>query len=109
MFGKELSAALERATRDRGVLRRWVTLDVAIESVRAWADGPVTRRWGVKAATRAYHIFLNHCDVRLTHPFENAPASQRRVELLRAVSGSEGRTVYAASQALAWLARERSD
>jgi hypothetical protein len=74
-------------------------------------DEPLRKEWGVKAATRAYHIALRGCDVKLALPFEKAPPSQRTIEVGAKVPGATFDTVnaFGVSQALSWWARQRRE
>src|SRR5438876_11459610 len=76
------------ATADRARLERWQRTEVRPGSLRRWVDDLLRKEWGVKAATRVYHIALRGCDVKLVLPFEKAPPSRRTVEVGAKVPGA---------------------
>ena len=106
-----LEAGLANATLEKQVFRRWIKVPVTEERLVAWVNGPLTRKWGLKAAARAFHIAQFGSDVEFSDPFERARASQRSVKLLGQVPGAvaPARNAYAVCQALSWLAKERND
>jgi hypothetical protein len=65
----------------------------------------------VKAAVRTWHITKTGHDVKLADPFEKGKATEKTVEPTAVVLGAviPGDTVYAVSQSLSWLAKERRD
>jgi uncharacterized protein DUF932 len=103
---------LKVANADRNHFRKWLRTPVTHDRFRRWVDGDLSRKWGVKAAARTYHIVNTGSDVRLTRPFEKALPSERTVEATLAVPGADPgseRNAYAVSQALAWVAQTRRD
>ena len=106
-----LEAGLANATLEKQVFRRWLKVPVPEERLVAWVNGPLTRKWGLKAATRAFHIAQSGRDVEFADPFESAQASQRSVKQLGEVPGAvvPARNAYAVCQALSWLAKERNN
>jgi hypothetical protein len=106
-----LRTGLESATLERQVFRRWLNVPVSEERLTAWIDGHVSRKWGAKAATRAFHIAQSGHDVEFAEPFEKAMPSKRSVKPLAMVPGAvaPARNAYAVCQALSWLAKERND
>lgn len=109
--GLALQAGLEGATLEKRVFRRWLNVPVSEGSLANWVDGSLTQKWGVKAATRTFHIAQSGEDVEFADPFERARASQRSVKPLGKVPGAlaPARNAYAVCQALSWLAKERND
>ena len=99
------------ATADRARLERWQRTEIRQGVLRKWVDEPLRKEWGVKAATRVYHIALRGCDVKLVLPFEKAPPSRRTVEVGAKVPGAICDTVnaFGVSQALSWLAKQRRE
>ena len=77
----------------------------------AWVDGPVREKWGPKAAARAFHIALEGCDAEILGNLGRAVPSQVPVKAGRRVPGAiaPAKDAFAVSQALSWLAKERSD
>ncbi len=109
--GHALRAGLKAAQDDQKRFKAWLKLPVDEERLMRWVDGPVRETWGVKAAARALHICRTSRDAELVDRFEKAPPSQRQVRLLRVVPGMRTNQVsaFTASQALAWLAKERRE
>ena len=99
------------ATADRARLERWQRTEVRPGSLRRWVDDLLRKEWGVKAATRVYHIALRGCDVKLVLPFEKAPPSRRTVEVGAKVPGAitDNVNAFGVSQALSWLAKQRRE
>jgi len=110
-LGLVLEEGMKAAELDKQRYREWARAQVSRDSLAAWADGPVRKLWGVKAATRAFHIALGGADVRLGQPFEKALPSERVVRVLGPVPGAifPAEDVFAASQVLSWLASQRRD
>lgn len=106
-----LRQGLRLATRERDVLKEWITKRIKHEVFKHWTNTRLMKKWGVKAATRTFNIVLTTKDVRLTNPFETLPAAERSVEYTREVPGIpvDHISMYSVSQALAWLARDRRD
>ena len=68
----------------------------------------------MKAAARVYHVALDGQDVTLTDPFERAAPSKKTAEPGAFVPGSgipDGGelTAFGVSQALSWVAGQRTD
>ncbi|MBW6512804.1 MAG: DUF932 domain-containing protein [Desulfuromonadaceae bacterium] len=84
---------------------------VTKDTLQKWVNGPLAKRWGVKAAVRTWHILQSGHDVVLADPFEKGLPTEKTVINEKPVPGAvlPGNTVYAVVQALAWLAKERKD
>lgn len=106
-----LREGISSATKERSLMKKWHQRLLDSEDIRYWADTTLAKQWGVKAAVRAFHILTCGSDVQLADPFEKGPPSKKSVQKLDPVPGSQslGLTVFAAAQALAWLAKERRD
>jgi hypothetical protein len=105
------SRSLETAQKERPLYERWIRTPIDDPVLRRWVDGPVRKAWGVKVATRAYHIVRTGHDVDLVKPFERALPSRKTVEWRTPVPGSLslGCNAFSASQALSWLAGQRRE
>ncbi len=103
-----VKSGIDAALEERSKYHRWVAEEIPPDTVRRWADGQLKARWGVKAATRAYHILTSGYDVELTVPFEKGAPSEKTVTRTRRVPGAPvpGSNAFAVAQALAWLARQ---
>ena len=113
-IGTVLSRGLKDALREKKTFERWLELLVRGLTFTKWVDGPLKKLWGVKAATRVYHVALDGRDVTLADPFERAEPSRKSVVHGCSVPGSgipDGGelTAFAVSQALSWIAGRRPD
>ena len=106
-----LQGGLRYATREAEQFKQWVQQPVSAEKLTTWIDGPVVKKWGVKAATRAYHIATEGRDAKVIPFTPKASPSEKPVELGGFVPGSDtpAANIYAASQILTWLASQRRD
>jgi hypothetical protein len=84
---------------------------VSEEKLANWSDGHLAKKWGVKAAARTWHITTSGRDITFADPFEKGKPTQKTVFFGNKVPGAilPGDTVFAVSQALSWLAKERRD
>ena len=106
-----LQHGLELAEVERDRYGDWVTAEISGDQVKRFINGPLKDEWGVKAATRAYHIANTGLDAVLVPPFEKCPPSEKAVKNGRHVPGAHGaaRNLFDLSQVLSWLARDRRD
>jgi len=106
-----LKAGIESTTRERDVYLKWMAKGFNEAALMKWVNGPLAKAWGVKAAARTWHITRNGRDAKLVDPFEKGKPTEKSYELLGRVPGAvlPGNTVFAVSQALSWLAKERRD
>ena len=106
-----LKAGLAAAEREKPALRHWTTLKISAPDLVAFADNQLAERWGVRAAARFLHIATTGFDAEPAQPFESGLPHAKSMRPTRRVPGSplQVRTVYDASQALTWLARDRRD
>jgi hypothetical protein len=101
-------AALDR---ERAFYSRWLKMRITDAALDTWVDGPLKAKWGALAAARVRLIFKTGCDGEFEDPFEKATPSRKRMVERAAVPGAfmTADHAYAASQALAWVARKRLD
>lgn len=106
-----LRDGIASATKEREVYKKWMNKMVPDASLEKWVDGFLAKRWGVKAAARTWHITRYGKDVTFADPFEKGAPTQKTVLMGDDVPGAvlPGNNVYAVSQALSWLAKERTD
>jgi hypothetical protein len=110
-IGETLWTGIEAATDERARLGEWLRTPVHAKQLADWVDGPLKERWGVKAATRAYHIAKTGRDASLKDPFENELPSRRQTTPGSPVPGAlvPAGNAFAVSQVLSWLAGQRGD
>lgn len=111
LIGELLKRDLVAATADKNRFQVWINTTVKPETLQRWVDKPLKTAWGVKAATRAYHIATTGYDADMVLPFEKAVPSRRQVQPSRKVPGAVDGPLnaYGVCQVLSWLAKERRE
>lgn len=106
-----LHEGIASSAKEREVYQRWRRQKVPLDKLAKWTDNYLAKKWGVKAATRTWHIAKSGFDVTFADPFEKATPTSKTVVMGGKVTGAilPGDTVYAISQVLSWLAKERQD
>ena len=106
-----LRRGIESATSDGKLLQKWKKQGLPEEKLRKWTDDFLAKKWGVKAAVRTWHITKTGMDAEIADPFEKGKATEKSVVLGNKVPGAvlPGDNLYALSQSLSWLAKERRD
>ena len=106
-----LRSGVELAAREREGLAAWRATPLPPSRFAAFADGPLAARWGAVAAARFLHICLSGFDAEPALRFEPGPPSAKTMTRGPRVPGSPAFAANAwdASQALAWLVRQRRD
>ena len=107
---ERIASSFRTAQADKRRLEQWERTPIDVEDLGPWVDGPVTERWGKRAAARVFHICRTGHDVEIEN-FAPGPASEKPVRRRDPVAGSPtpARTKYDASQALAFVATDRND
>ena len=107
---ERIASSLHAAQADKRRLEQWERTPIDVEDLGPWVDGPVTERWGKRAAARVLHICGTGHDVEIDD-FAPGAASEKPVRRRRPVAGSPtpARTNYDASQALSFVATRRND
>ena len=108
--GKQLREAIRTAEADKQVFAMWKSRPIDPAFLAAWADMDVKEQWGLKAAVRVLGIAKTGCDVEIAGDLK-LPPSQIKTKQLGTVPGMDGRAtnIFDVSQALSWLAGQRSD
>jgi hypothetical protein len=106
-----LHEGIASATRERSVFGQWTRKKVSEEGLADWVDNCLAKKWGVKAAARTWHIRRVGRDVTFADQFGKGSPTEKSVVMGGKVPGAvlPGDNVYAVSQALSWLAKERWD
>jgi len=106
-----LREGIAATTDERQLYKSWQEMKIDDAAFENWTNNHLAKRWGVKAAVRAWHITRTGKDVEQADPFEKGKATEKTVFPLAAVRGAviPGDTVFAVSQSLSWLAKERRD
>jgi len=110
-MNKLLQSGMRYATSEGNQFKQWFHQPLTPERITEWVDGPVVKKWGVNAATRAYHIATQGRDATVIKFTPKAPPSKKPIELGDFVPGSDkpADNMFAASQVLTWLASQRRD
>ncbi len=104
-----LTAGIKATTVEKDQYTKWSKKQVSQERLEQWINKQLAPKWGVKAATRTWHIVRTGHDVSFLDPFEKAVSTKKQIIPGKRVPGAvlPGDNVYAVIQALAWLAKER--
>ena len=97
--------------KDLGRLKLWETVLINIENLKAWVNEKLAQKWGIKAATRVYHICLSGHDVEFETPFSKGAPTEKPVVRTLDVPGapSKANNLFDVSQALSWVATGRNN
>lgn len=106
-----LTKGIELAVADKTNLQRWMKTSINQDKFTHWIDKQVASKWGIKAATRAFHIARSGNDVEVIPFSKKELPSKKEVEIRGKVPGSSepANNLYDISQVLTWLAGQRSD
>lgn len=107
---ERIASALLVAEAGKRRLVDWECAHIDIKALAPWVDGPVTERWGKKAAARVFHICCSGHDVKI-NDFARGAASEKPVLSRIPIAGSPSRsgTKYDVAQALSFVATHRND
>jgi hypothetical protein len=106
-----LKGGIEATTNEKKLFQKWQRRAVSDDKFKKWTDNYLVKKWGVKAAVRTWHITRSGLDVEIADPFEKGTPTEKTVIQGNRVPGAilPGDNVYAVSQSLSWLAKERRD
>ncbi|MFA7158793.1 MAG: DUF932 domain-containing protein [Kiritimatiellia bacterium] len=106
-----LARGLDYSLRDRKQFEQWKRTAIRPERWTPWIEGPLKKKWGIKAAARANYIARSGHDAILPVPIRGPRATGLPLEQGKPVPGCypPAQTAYDACQILAWLASERKD
>jgi len=104
-------AGMNAVGEDLRRIKGWEAAEVTSASLKEWANGKLSEKWGKKAACRAFHICVNGRDVEIVDPFAKGEATEKPVKSTIDVPGAArpAKTLYYVSQALSWVATQRSN
>ncbi len=104
-------AGMNAVGQDLRRLKGWDATEVHSELLESWANDKVSSKWGKKAACRVFHICRTGRDVEIMDPFAKGEATEKPVKPTADVPGAAkpARTLYDISQALSWIATQRSN
>jgi hypothetical protein len=106
-----LTQGIKLAVADKTNLERWSNTTFHPVKMKNWVDDQVAGKWGVIAATRAFHIATSGIDIKIVPFAKKALPSEKEVEMGNPVPGSSNpaKNLYDVSQVLTWLAGQRND
>jgi hypothetical protein len=106
-----LTHGIELAVADQANLERWCNTALKIDQLTMWIDIHVAKKWGVIAATRAFHIATTGRDIKVVPFAKQALPSEKAVLIGDVVPGSSNpaNSIYDVYQVLSWLAAQRND
>ena len=109
--GSVLSSGLERAKAEKENFSNWREHSVSPEAIVKWVEEDVRGQWGLKAATRAFHISRTGHDVEIVGQYKGQTPTTIETKQVRQVPGSpsKSKNLFDVSQILAWLAKGRRD
>lgn len=113
-IGVLLAEGPDIARAERRQFGKWMRTWVSIEKFAEWVNTDLKKTWGVKPATRAFHITRTGFDVEQIDPFEKGEPTEKSVSNMTKVPGSipsrnGSVNLFEISQALSWLAKERRE
>lgn len=110
-IGKVLTSGLKESEGEKRNFEEWRKTPVTLTRLAPWAEDPLRKRWGFKAATRAFHIACTGADVDVTGQYKGSTPTTIAVQTTKPVPGAPkaSQNLYDVSQILAWLAKERRD
>ena len=106
-----LAQGIQLAVADQANLKRWCDTAINHELLTHWIDYHVANKWGVIAATRAFHIATTGSDVYVV-PFSKQTLASKKSVIIGAVvpgSSTPAQSIYAVYQVLSWIAGQRND
>ena len=102
---------LDYSLRDRKQFEQWKQVAIRPARWTPWVEGPLKKKWGIKAAARTDYIARSGHDAILPVPIRGPRATGLRLGQGKPVPGCYApvKTAYDACQILSWLASERKD
>ena len=110
-IGAAIGNGLKMVERDFRRMQSWAESPVPHDALISWVDGPLSEKWGKKAASRVFHICMTGEDSELVDPFARGSALQKPVRATVPVPGSDvpAEDLHAVSQALSWVGTRRNN
>jgi hypothetical protein len=71
-----LTRGLDYSTRDRKQFEQWKKLNIRKDKWTPWIEGPLKKKWGIKAAARVNHIARSGHDAILPVPIRGTRATR---------------------------------
>ena len=106
-----ISDAMKLVESDVARLKNWEAKTVTNDKLKDWANNPLSKKWGKKAACRVFHICDSGYDVDFADPFAPGEATEKPIKKLQRVPGSpeKAANLYDVSQAMSWVATSRNN
>jgi len=109
--GAVLTAGIKDSETEKRNLQSWRNRPLTGKRILPWLKNDLRKKWGFKAATRAFHIATTGYDVEITGQYRNEDPTTIPVQKGERVKGTPelSENLFDLSQILAWLAKERRD
>ena len=116
-----LREAIQSAGGDQDTMSRWRSRAIEAGVLTEWADNDVCGKWGIKGAVRVLAILRTGCDAELKGDLKDKLPSEIATAKTTDVPGitppmpdlfggcQSGRDAFEVSQALTWVAGQRTD
>lgn len=110
-IGTVLSMGINKSGVEKRNFGEWRKKEITLNQLIPWVEKDLREEWGLKAATRAFHIARCGSDVDLTGSFKDCSPTTIAVKETKRVPGAPDRcqNLFDVSQILAWLAQDRRD
>lgn len=108
--GEFIHNRVEHFSGYQEMIQLWHKTEVSLNQIDEWADGKLTKKWGVQLAARCCHIARSGYDGIVGRASAKVPSSQYSVSSDKKVPGAFApiSNLYHLSQALTWLADHRT-
>lgn len=106
-----LTYGIEQVATEINELAQCSRTPIRLDRFGIWTDESLRKKWGFKAATRAFHIARTGCDVDIVGQFNGSAPTNIAVTKTNPVPGApeQATNLFDLVQVLAWLAKERRD
>jgi len=106
-----LARGLDYSIQDKKKFEEWKKNNIREDKWMPWVEGPLKRKWGIKAAARVNHIARSGYDAIVPVPILAKRVTDLYLEQGKKVPGchSPATNAFEICQILAWIARERTD
>jgi hypothetical protein len=110
-LGRSLRDALQAADKDQSTMAHWRSTGIEPEALAAWIDEDVFEKWGLKGAARVLAISKSGWDAEIKGDLRDRRPSEVDTEKTIQVPGIDPpvEDAFGASQALAWVAGQRTE
>ena len=110
-IGSVLKTGMDDAEQEKENFQNWQKKELVFGQLVQWVEKDLRKKWGFKAAARAYNIFKTGYDANIIGSYKGNTPVTIPVEKTARVPGTpvKPKNLYDLSQVLAWIAKERRD